>query len=200
MRWFTSDLHLGHVRIIDYTDRPYRHVAEMNEGLIALWNAVVDPDDEVWVIGDLAMGRIDESLPHAARLVGRKHLVIGNHDRPFSDPDRRDHWVQRYLDVGGFTELHDGEVECTLADRTLRLCHFPYEGDHGDEDRYPEHRPIDDGRWLLHGHVHEEWRQRGRMINVGVDAWAGQPVSEEQLAELIAAGERNLDRRAWAHP
>ena len=157
MRWFTSDLHLGHVRIIDYTDRPYRHVAEMNEGLIALWNAVVDPD-------------------------------------------RRDHWVQRYLDVGGFVELHDGEVECTLADRTLRLCHFPYEGDHGDEDRYPEHRPIDDGRWLLHGHVHEEWRQRGRMINVGVDAWAGQPVSEEQLAELIDAGERNLDRRAWAHP
>ena len=37
--------------------------------------------------------------------------------------------------------------------------------------RYIEHRPDDDGGWLLHGHVHEKWRQNGRQINVGVDAW-----------------------------
>lgn len=201
MRWFTSDLHIGHANVITYAGRPFPDVGLMNAALVTLWNTVVAPDDEVWVLGDLAMGRIDESLPHAARLVGRKHLVLGNHDRPFSDLKRRDDWTERYLTDGGFSELHHGEVDLELANGTkVRMCHFPYQGDSGDRDRYVDQRPADDGRWLLHGHVHEKWRQRGRMINVGIDAWAGQPVSEDQLTELIEAGETDLDRLDWRWP
>ena len=40
----------------------------------------------------------------------------------------------------------------------------------------------------LHGHVHERWRQSGRMINVGVDAWDHRPVPEDAVAALIAGG------------
>ncbi|MGH9119071.1 MAG: hypothetical protein ACRD0A_14670 [Acidimicrobiales bacterium] len=52
--------------------------------------------------------------------------------------------------------------------------------------------PEDRGRWLLHGHVHERWLQRGRMINVGVDAWDYRPVAEEQIASVIAAGPSDI--------
>jgi len=197
MRWFTSDLHFGPGNVIIYSDRPFSGVGAMNTALVALWNAVVAPDDEVWVLGDLAMGRIDESLSLAGQLVGRKHLLLGNHDRPFSDGRRRDKWTERYLTEGGFVELHYGEVQLDLAGNTVRMCHFPYDGDSGDHDRYLDHRPPDDGRWLLHGHVHEKWRQRGRMINVGVDAWAGRPVAEQQLLKLMSAGEANLQRLDW---
>jgi calcineurin-like phosphoesterase family protein len=198
VRWFTSDLHLGHENVIAYAGRPFRSVGEMDARLVASWNAVVSPDDEVWVLGDLAMGRIDESLSIAGQLVGRKHLLVGNHDRPFDEGRRRDEWTRRYLDDAGFVELHHGDVDLALAEgAAVRLCHFPYRGDSGDRDRYVEARPVDDGRWLLHGHVHEKWRQRGRMINVGIDAWAGCPVSEEQLAGLVAGGDADLDRLAW---
>ena len=64
-------------------------------------------------------------------------------------------------------------------------CHFPYRGDSHDHDRFVAHRPVDRGAWLLHGHVHERWQERDRMINVGVDAWDYRPVAEEQLAGLI---------------
>lgn len=47
------------------------------------------------------------------------------------------------------------------------------------------------------GNVHESWRQRGRMTNVGVDAWAGQPVDEETLCALIDAGPRDLPPQPW---
>ena len=39
--------------------------------------------------------------------------------------------------------------------------------------------------WLLHGHVHERWRQQGRMVNVGVDVWDLAPVPEEVIAQLM---------------
>lgn len=198
MRWFTSDLHIGHANIIKHSDRPFVDVGQMNAGLVALWNSVVSPEDEVWVIGDIDMGQIDESFRYLAQLVGHKHLVLGNHDRPFKDVHDRYGWAEVYRDRAGFVELHRGEVELDLADgTTVRLCHFPYEGDSGDRDRFVEHRPEDDGRWLLHGHVHEKWRQRGRMINVGVDVWAGLPVSEDRLVEMIEAGEADLDRLDW---
>ncbi|MEZ5311315.1 MAG: metallophosphoesterase family protein [Microthrixaceae bacterium] len=201
MRWFTSDPHFGHANVIAYAGRPFHDVGLMNAALVTLWNTLVAPDDEVWVLGDLAMGRIEESLPHAGRLVGDKHLVLGNHDRPFSDLTRRDDWSERYLADGGFSELHHGQVDLELTDGTkVTLCHFPYRGDSRDRDRYVERRPIDDGRWLLHGHVHEKWRQRGRMINVGVDAWAGRPISEDQVIELIESGANDLDRLDWTWP
>lgn len=198
MRWFTSDLHFGHTNVIRYCDRPFASVGEMDAALAGAWNTVVAPEDEVWVLGDLAMGRIAESLPLAGKLAGRKHLVLGNHDRPFEPGRRRDNWSDRYLDEGGFEQLHDGVVELRLTDGTEVLaCHFPYEGDSGDRDRFVAARPRDEGKWLLHGHVHEVWRQNGRMINVGVDAWAGAPVSEDRLVELIAAGPTERSPLPW---
>ncbi|MHB8295541.1 MAG: hypothetical protein ACYDH5_13145 [Acidimicrobiales bacterium] len=55
----------------------------------------------------------------------------------------------------------------------------------GETDRCGSFRPIDEGEWLLHGHVHEKWRQLGRTINVGVDVWDFTPVAEDAIIRLI---------------
>ena len=190
--WFSSDLHFGHRNIIEYCGRPFADTDEMNHALIARWNEVVAPGDEVWVLGDVALGRIADTLPLVGALHGTKHLVSGNHDRcwPGNGPKATE-WEARYLDAG-FTSLHHGTATLEVGGRRVLACHFPYQGDSHDYDRHPEARPIDDGSWLLHGHVHERWRQRGRMINVGADAWDCRPVSDAALAALIAAGEADL--------
>jgi calcineurin-like phosphoesterase family protein len=46
---------------------------------------------------------------------------------------------------------------------------------------------VDDGLPLICGHVHEAWRVRGRMLNVGVDVNDFTPVSQEQVAEEVRA-------------
>lgn len=200
--WFTSDLHFGHRNIIRYCDRPFpltdEGVADMDEAMVATWNAVVAADDEVWVLGVVAMGSLDRTLPRVARLQGTKHLVAGNHDRCWSG--RRssvERWRRRYAELG-FTTITEEETFDLLGHEVL-LHHFPYRGDSHDLDRHLEHRPTDEGRWLLHGHVHDSWRQAGRQINVGIDAWGGRPVSAEVLAELVEAGPRDLDRLPWTH-
>jgi calcineurin-like phosphoesterase family protein len=186
-RWFTADLHIGHANIIRYSGRPFADVDEMDEALVARWNAAVAPDDEVWVLGDVAMGRIAASLEHVGRLHGHKLLVPGNHDRcwPGHGPAAVERWEPAYRDAG-FTILPP-EVRTTIGDVDVRCCHFPYEGDSHDVERYAAHRPHDDGSVLMHGHVHDRWRRRGRQINVGVDVWDQRPVAEAELVALVYA-------------
>ncbi|MBS1848995.1 MAG: metallophosphoesterase [Actinobacteria bacterium] len=187
MRFFTADLHLGHTNIIRYCHRPFDSVAEMNESLVANWNATVGPDDEVWVLGDVALGPIRESLAIVDRLSGHKVLITGNHDRCWAgNGESADKWIDRYVRAG-FADVRQGTVATTIGDTPVLAGHFPYEGDSHDEDRFTRWRPEDRGGWLLHGHVHTKWQVNARQINVGVDVWDLAPVSETSIAQIIHA-------------
>jgi calcineurin-like phosphoesterase family protein len=211
-QFHTSDQHFGHARIAEFSGRPFPHtpegVLEMNEAIVDAWNAIVGPLDLVWVHGDVAMGTIVDSLGYIARLNGVLHLIRGNHDRCSSlyghkNPAKVAEWTERYLDAGfasvvdTATLATDQVVAVTPNREGVLMTHFPYEGDSQETDRYSQARPRDEGGWLLHGHVHEAWRQRGRQINVGIDAWGGRPVSIDEITELIAAGPRDLAPLPW---
>ena len=184
-RFWTSDQHFGHANIIRYCHRPFRDVPAMNEGLIERWNATVGPDDEVWVLGDVAMGEIERSLACVRRLNGRKVLVTGNHDRCWSGyGPKAERWVDVYRNAG-FDEILQGWVPVEIGGHEALACHFPYEGDSHDEDRFVPSRPPDEGKVLLHGHVHDQWRSHGRQVNVGVDVWDYRPVTDAELLEAL---------------
>jgi calcineurin-like phosphoesterase family protein len=199
MRWWTSDLHLGHANIIGYCARPFADVERMDDGLIDRWNERVSPGDEVWVLGDFALGGLAEHLPLAKRLEGRKILVPGNHDACWVGRSKGvEHWTAEYL-AAGFAEIIQGPTTVELAGHAVLADHFPYHGDSKDgPERFADSRPLDRGGWILHGHVHDRWRQSGRQINVGVDAWGGRPISDDTLATLIAAGPAGLAPLPWS--
>lgn len=194
--YFTSDLHIGHVNILQYEpDRfdflglaPDDGVTEMNEGIVRLWNSQVNPDDTVYVVGDVAMGKVAENIEYVRQLNGTKYLVMGNHDRPHpmisKKDEKRYEWEAIYTDVG----FEDLIIELTMEfDGILcKVSHFPYEGDHTTTERYNADEidkwvPKDIGLPLVHGHVHSEWTTRGRMFNLGIDAWKGVFQTEETI-------------------
>lgn len=196
--WYTADLHLSHVNIGRYCGRPWSTVAAHDRALVSRWNAVVGDQDRVLVVGDLAMGRIDESLEIATALRGRKFLVPGNHDRchpMYSDYQR---WTEMY-EAAGFkvlqptvpvvVHLWEPDTEEPLS-ISVNACHYPHQGESrtNEPDRDGEWRPEPDSSPLLHGHVHDHWLQRERCINVGVDVWNYFPVSEIALAEMVWRG------------
>lgn len=187
-RFFTADLHFGHANIIRYCHRPFTDVTDMDRSLIERWNNAVTGDDEIWVLGDLCMGQISESLPLVGLLRGRKVLVAGNHDRCWEGNGRAavERRTSQYLEAG-IDEIRQGTVRTQLGATSVLAGHFPYAGDSHDSDRFQQHRPVDDGHtWLLHGHVHEKWQIHQHQINVGVDVWDYQPVAEERLAALVS--------------
>lgn len=95
--------------------------------------------------------------------------------------------VQRYVAYGFVSVAERATLDVPELGRAL-LCHMPIRGDSHEEERYAEHRPtwgdVEEAgaRWQIHGHVHEKWRVRDRMINVGVDVWDFRPVSAAQIA------------------
>ena len=188
-RWYTSDHHFGHSNIIKYCSRPFRNADDMDRAMVARWNEVVEDSDEVWILGDLAMGNPQRSLAaHVSRLKGNKILVPGNHDRCWVG--HKGHIGERadYYNIGGIEQIIDRPDPHTIAGQVVRLDHFPYRHDSTYGVKYAQYRPEDDGGWLLHGHIHANWRQQHRQINVGVDAWNFAPVSEHTIADIIAQG------------
>lgn len=184
--FFTSDLHFGHQNIIEYCNRPWATADEMNRGLVRLWNDMVSPDDIVWFLGDAAMRVVpDDTLRFIAMLNGTIHLVAGNHDKCWEGHKKVGDWPQRYLDAGFASIQTEASIE--IAGQHVQMCHFPYQGDSHDEDRYVDHRPEDRGAWLLHGHVHDEWDVNGRQINVGCDVRDYRPMHIDEIARIITA-------------
>jgi calcineurin-like phosphoesterase family protein len=187
MIFLTSDHHFGHERIIELCNRPFSSVDEMNQVMIDNWNDVVYPTDIVIHLGDFIMGTFVENINIIDRLNGKIMLVPGNHDRVSSAYTHKSmsayqRFMQMYLDHG-LTILP--EIESGLLAASVTLCHYPYQGDSHEDDRFVDMRPVDNGDWLLHGHVHNEWKVNGRMINVGVDVWDYTPVSLDEIEALV---------------
>ena len=195
--FFTSDTHFGHRRIIELCNRPFSDVTEMNEMMVSNWNRVVSPEDTVYHLGDVALGPIEESLGYIKRLNGEKILVVGNHDRPFPPMQRGrmhkvEEWTQRYMDAG-FDEVYSN-AGLALNGYEFRLSHFPYDGDHTNEERYSEYRQPDNGVPLIHGHTHLNSRfSRSKngtaQVHVGQDAWGFFPVSLGQVVAVLEGSE-----------
>ncbi|GAA4213459.1 hydrolase [Sphingomonas endophytica] len=155
--FFTADTHFGDHRTINIQRRPFASVAEMDELLIARWNAVVAPGDIVWHLGDVAR-RADAVPALLARLHGTKHLLRGN-----NDPDGTAA-ATGWASVGDYAEI-------ALDGRKLILCHYPFRSWNG------QHK----GALNLHGHSHGRLKPMPRQFDVGVDVHDFAPVRLDAL-------------------
>lgn len=191
MIFFTSDQHYSHKNIIQYSNRPFSCIEEMNEELVRRHNEVVSSIDTVFHLGDFSLHHrnVTEYLP---RLKGEHHLIVGNHDHCHpvhykNNLEKKERFLKIYRDAGFKSiSIEDEMVFVSLKER-VKFHHMPYYADHTQEVRYKEFRPVDTGQWLLHGHIHDLWKTREKMINVGVDVWDYRPVSIEQIKAIMAS-------------
>ncbi len=189
--FFTSDTHFGHARINELANRPFDSVEEMNETIIDRWNETVKTTDTVFHLGDVALGKLDDSLPLMDRLNGHKHLIVGNHDRVFAG--NKPAYIERFMPVyRAFFDTINYSMVWNVGKHTVRLNHFPYSGDSQSKDRHSKYRPVDDGTILIHGHTHSQelvsFSEQGTLqIHVGVDAHLYYPVTETLIIDTIRA-------------
>lgn len=192
MRWYTSDHHFGHRNIIGFASRPWDDVDSMGDGMLARHNAVVAPDDDVFIVGDLVWQ--PRWLHTVARMHGNKFLVPGNHDRCHKMHGSWAKHVKEYENAG--LTITDPIITHEINGQRVKICHFPYydiesaawDNERGRGDRFSGLRPDDEGDFLIHGHVHTLWQTRPRMVNVGVDVWKWAPVSETTIIEIMERG------------
>lgn len=80
MIYFISDTHFNHSNIIEYCNRPFNDIKEMNDTLINNWNSVVKKDDIVYHLGDFALADEEKLKELYSKLNGTIILIRGNHD------------------------------------------------------------------------------------------------------------------------
>ena len=171
--YFTSDTHFSHRNIINYANRPFKSIAEMDEKLIKNWNTIVKKNDIIFHLGDFSLLGMKKWDYYLSQLNGIKYLIVGNHDKSINS---------KYFE-GIFQILNllikDEEID---DGQRITLCHYPM------YSWYQSHR----GAWHLYGHVHgtlnfsvEKSFPFPTMYDVGVDNNNYFPISYEEIKTII---------------
>ena len=174
MKLYISDLHFGHENVIRFDGRPFTNADEMDLTLIELWNARVQEDDTVYIVGDLCYRSALPAEWYLNQLKGHKYLILGNHDgQILKNPA-----AQSLLEgIETTMQIEDGGERITL-------CHYPI----AEWNAY--HR----GAWHIYGHIHNRrdetyhfMKTKKHALNAGCMINGYMPVS---LKELIRNNER----------
>lgn len=145
MRYYISDLHFFHSNLNDGMDkRGFASGEAMNEHMIRQWNDRVHKNDEVVILGDLSVGKAQETNEIIHRLKGKLYLITGNHDRFLQ---KKEFDVSRFVWIKPYGEIHDNN-------RRIILSHYPvfcYNG------QYLRDKKGDPRTYMLYGHVHNTY-------------------------------------------
>lgn len=172
MIYFTSDLHLGHDRFFIWYQRGFKSVEEMNEGIISRWNSRITDEDDVYILGDLVMGGV-ENVEMLERLNGKLHIIFGNHD----GPKKREAYAEldNVIECGWATELKYRKY-------TFFLSHYPTMV---INDEIKDLNSLRECPLNLFGHTHQElsnfYNDDCRMYHVGVDSHNCYPVAIDDV-------------------
>lgn len=166
MIFFTSDLHFFHKAVIDFENRPFEDVDEMNAEIVRRWNTVVKNDsDEIYILGDVSFGKNSETFELIKKLKGRKYLISGNHDKLSLYVRDQFEWIKDYHKL-------------RIDNHRFILFHYPIYCWDGKEKGYIH----------LHGHVHTNSHEDIKLknkINVGMNLWSFAPVSIDEIISKI---------------
>jgi len=83
-QFFIADTHFGHKNIMEYENRPFENIEDMDNIIIENWNKTVKGKDKIFILGDFALSNKKKIIELIKRLNGYKIFVMGNHDKCYS--------------------------------------------------------------------------------------------------------------------
>ena len=136
--YFIADTHYGCEDMLSYDNRPYLSISEHDEAVITIHNVAVSNDDDVYFVGDVGNeDNIELTISIIKQLNGRKHLIVGNHDKKLlSNSD----FTDLFVEITDYKEL-------ILDENLIVLSHYPI----AVFNKYY------DGSYHLYGHTHNSF-------------------------------------------
>lgn len=171
MYYFTSDTHFDHKNIMKYCKRPFDTVQEMNARILDGINSRVQPSDILYHLGDFSWS---DPAPFINKIKCRNLFVIpGNHD------EGNKHVLRslKQLEAKQRLTICRDIVSLKINKTKLVLCHYPMRSWNGSFH----------GSIHLYGHVHSgfDGREIATSMDVGVDSHDFNPVSFDEVVEII---------------
>lgn len=194
MIYFTSDFHFLHDRPFIYEPRGFKSVGEMDEMLLAKYNAIVRPEDDVYILGDVMLGgadRMADGIAYCNRLQGRIHLVRGNHDT-----NKR--WAAYLTECKwNLVELGDA-IYFNYGKYHFYLSHYPTITSNNDYDKPLKQRLLN---ICGHSHTQDKWcdYDKGYIYHCELDAHNCYPVSIDTILQDFKDKYENNKRSTNIH-
>jgi calcineurin-like phosphoesterase family protein len=176
--FFTSDLHFGHDKDFIYKPRGVDNIQAHDKLIIINWNRIVEPEDTVYILGDLMLGSFDTSnIAKINALNGNKKIILGNHDT--------DNRIELYKNNLINTEVLGYGSPFKYGKYKFFLSHYPTLTSNCDEtNKKLKNRTIN-----LCGHTHTNNKyadmDRGLIYHVELNAHNMQPVLIDKIIEDI---------------
>lgn len=192
MKYFTSDWHLGENRLgINGTKnlyyRPFKSIQAQNRTIVDNFLTSGFKDgDELWHLGDVVYEWNDEVEDYLSLIRdefpnSQFNLIVGNYDEDKLDI------LGKYFD----TINHLNKV--VLNGKNIFLSHYPSEC----VNLFKNNNISFD--FAITGHIHGLWKVQKKMVNVGVDAWHFNPVSEKEVEFCMIACEKYYDNNVFPY-
>ena len=173
--WITSDWHFCHDREFVYKPRGFNNIEERDETIVKNHNTVVDPNDDVYVLGDLMLGDNEKAKQYIEQLNGKIHIIRGNHCT-----DKR--WNEIYPTISNVVEMCGWAHMLNYRKYHFLLSHFPTMT--GNLEKESLHQCT----LNLFGHTHQKdkfYEDRPYMYNVSLDANNNTPVLLDDIIEKM---------------
>lgn len=168
MNLYISDLHFGHKAVINFDNRPFADVEEMDRAIIQFWNDRVTKNDQVYLLGDVAFHNEKPYSWYLKQLKGQKHLIIGNHDTKLLKDEEA---MGYFVSVDYYREITDERKHIVLS-------HYPI----------AEWNGFYHDNWHIYGHIHNKtdgtfqyMKQFDRALNAAACINHYMPVSFQEL-------------------
>ena len=179
--WLISDTHFGHKREFLYEPRGFQNIWEHDKQIIKNWNEIVEPDDDIYHLGDVMLGDNDYGLSCVKQLKGNIHIVRGNHDT-----DTR---MELYNTCHNIVEVCEGKF-LKACGRYFYLSHYPAIVSNYDYDK-----PLKAKMIALCGHSHTKDKfqdmDKGLIYHAELDAHNMTPICIDDIIEDIKKYKEN---------
>ncbi len=171
--FFTSDTHFDDEYAIQYFNRPFQSMDEMNAAMLERWNNTVTNDDIIYHLGDFTPKDLSHFTKWASQLNGTIRILPGNMDRLWLKDFVASEKVQV---IAPLVSLEFSELGITGQPQVIVLCHYSMQ--------VWERSNL--GSWHLFGHSHGKLKGIGMSLDVGVDCTDFVPLSLGKVAEKMA--------------
>ncbi|HEX6035392.1 MAG TPA: hypothetical protein VFY83_13185 [Anaerolineales bacterium] len=179
--FFTSDTHFDDQYSIEYFNRPFKSVDEMNTVMVERWNRVVTEEDTVYHLGDFTLEDIRHFTRWASQLQGFIKILPGSHD----DPWLKDFVATEKIQViAPLVSLEFPGIMAGGSPQVIVLCHYSMQV--WDRSNH--------GSWHLFGHSHGKLKGIGLSFDVGVDCTEFAPLSLETVASKMTQRRKSAQK------
>lgn len=187
--YVTSDLHFGH-KLVAQDIRGFATTQEHDDVVEENIMSCVPKGSLFIILGDLSVHQDEYALEILQRIKEKLDLTLvltpGNHDMIHSmfGLEKNLQYAKMYRDV---FDLIVPEVKSSYKSRSAVFTHYhAYESEHTQTFNHLRAQP-DPKLWdfIIHGHNHGGEQIGYRQVNVALEHTALQPVSSQQLTDLL---------------